>query len=141
VLLLGDLRELFEAEPSGVLFTKAILAALHKRDDRPWPEYGKAGKPITGRQVATLLKPLDIPTNKTVRRGADTEKGYRRGWLEDAFSRYLPPVLSVTRSQKRDSAAFDDFSSVTPERRVTDTVGDNPLDSLSCDHVTDKNPR
>jgi hypothetical protein len=58
-MLLADLRELFAAEPSGVLFTKEILGALAKRDDRPWPKW-KAGKPITNRQLAALLKPLEI---------------------------------------------------------------------------------
>jgi hypothetical protein len=98
VLLLCDLFELFEAEPSGVLFTREILVRLHARDDRPWPEW-KAGKPITGRQVAALLKPIGITTNQTVRRGADTEKGYRREWLDDVFVRYVLPCQSITRSQ------------------------------------------
>ena len=136
VLLLADLRELFATEPSGTLFTKEILDALHKRDDRLWPEYGRASKPISGRQVADLLKPLGIPTNKTVRRGADTDKGYRREWFDDAFARYLPPQLSVTRSQMRDSAALDDFASVTSERSVTDTILKNVSISQGCDRVT-----
>src|SRR5262249_25236724 len=128
VLLLADLRELFVAEPSGVLFTKNILDALHRRGDRLLPEYGRrTGQSITGRQVAALLKPLDIPTNKTVRRGADTDKGYRRECFDDAFERYLPPLSSVTRAQMRESARLDDSASVTSEKHVTDTIRDNFL--------------
>lgn len=56
-MLLRDLCEMFGAEPSGVLFVREIIAMLHKRDDRPWSEW-KSGKPITSRQIATLLKPL-----------------------------------------------------------------------------------
>jgi hypothetical protein len=94
VLLLGDLRELFDAKPLGVLFTNEILPELHKRDDRPWPEYGKKQLPITSRQVASLLKPFEIPTNQTVWRGTATSaKGYRREDFEDVFARYLPPPM------------------------------------------------
>jgi hypothetical protein len=73
------------------VFIREILAKLAKRDDRPWPEW-KVGKPITGRQVAALLKPFGIKTNQTVRRGADHDKGYRRQWFDDAFARYLSPL-------------------------------------------------
>jgi putative DNA primase/helicase len=94
VLLLSDLRELFDAEPaSGVLFTAEIIAKLVSRDDRPWGEYGKKRLPITSRQIAALLKPFGIATHQTVRRGDTTNKGYRREDLEDTFARYLPPPI------------------------------------------------
>ena len=90
-LMLADLRELFDAEPRGVMFTSEILPRLHTRDDRPWSEW-KAGKAMTGRHMAALLKPLGISTNQTVRRGADRGKGYRAEDFADAWSRYLPPA-------------------------------------------------
>jgi putative DNA primase/helicase len=139
VQLLADLRALFEAVPSGVLFTKEILADLVKRDDRPWSEW-KNGKPITGRQVAALLKPLGITTNQTVRRGIDHDKGYRRKDMEDAFERYLPASQSVTRGQVADSAAFTDFRSVTHENDVTDTTLENLSIPAGCHRVTDREP-
>jgi hypothetical protein len=72
VLLLADLRRLFDGEPSGVLFTREILAALHKDETRPWPEW-KQGKPITDRQLAALLTEFKI-VPKTVGRRAYTDK-------------------------------------------------------------------
>jgi putative DNA primase/helicase len=143
VQLLADLRDLFDAEPSGVLFTEEMLKALAKRDDRAWPEWGKAGRPISGRQVAALLKPLGIKTNKTVRRGANTDKGYRREWFDDAFARYLPnlaPSQSVTRSQVADSTAFSDSRSVTRFSAVTDTISENPSVSAVVTDVSDRSP-
>jgi putative DNA primase/helicase len=98
IQLLTDLRELFDPaatdddpdpEPKDVLFTTEIVAALAQREDRRWPEY-KGGKPITGRQIAAILKGFKIPTNRTVRRHPKTEKGYYRKWFDDAFARYLP---------------------------------------------------
>jgi uncharacterized protein DUF3631 len=98
VSLLSDLRELFDSEPieedsdagrHEVLFSSEIVAALVKREDRPWSEF-KNGKPITTRQVAAILKGFKIRTNATVRRGTKHDKGYRREWFGDAFRRYLP---------------------------------------------------
>jgi putative DNA primase/helicase len=138
-LLLADLRELFAAEQSGVLFTAEILAALHKDETRPWAEYGKARKPITDVQLAALLKPYGIRP-KTVRRGIRTDKGYRREWLEDTFARYLPAFPAVTPSQMRDSAALGDSPAVTWDLNVTAGNRENPSISASCDGVTGRNP-
>ncbi|MGH7054935.1 MAG: DUF3631 domain-containing protein [Stellaceae bacterium] len=137
VLLLGDLRELFEAEPNGVLFTNEILAALHKRDDRPWPEY-RHGKPITARQVAALLAPLKIAAG-TVRRATETAKGYRADAMADAFARYLTPAQSVTPSQPAGTLSFSRLPFVTFRAGVTDEIPLRAAESATCDGVTDKN--
>jgi putative DNA primase/helicase len=137
VLLLGDLRELFSHEPSGVLFTREILVELHKDETRPWSEW-KHGKPITDRQLAAQLKPHKIRP-KTVRRGNTTEKGYMLAWFEDTFARYLP-ARSVTASQVRDSAAFEPTRSVTMTDGVTDENLEEPCISARCDGVTDRSP-
>jgi hypothetical protein len=143
VLLLGDLRERFAAEPSDVLFTGEILAALTSRDDRPWSEW-KSGKPITGRQVAALLKSFGIKTGQTVRRGADHDKGYRAEWFADAFARYLPrPFIGDTVTNEGFCGSPEDLSvtrSVTRHRNVTDTSREKPSISAGCHRVTDPNP-
>jgi Protein of unknown function (DUF3631) len=103
-MLLADLRDLFDCEPSGILFTtKEILPALTKMEHRPWPEWRKE-KPLTSTQLAALLKAFEVSPG-TVRRGDDTGKGYRRADLEDAFARYLDEasaVPAVTPSQPQD---------------------------------------
>ena len=138
VALLADLRELFSREPSGVLFTREILAALHKDETRPWPEW-KNGKPITDRQLAAQLKEFRIMP-KTVRRGSKTEKGYKLEWFEDALARYLPApqIPTVTASQAGDSAGFEPFRSVTPAPDVTDEKRKKASVSAGCDGVTDR---
>jgi hypothetical protein len=92
-------------------------------------------KPITTVQIAALLKPFEIPTNKTVRRAHDTAKGYKREDCEDAFARYLPP-RSVTRSQPSNPAAFGEHGSVTPIPVVTDQESGKHKHSVGCDLVT-----
>jgi hypothetical protein len=127
---------LFECEPSGVLFTKEILKELHARHDRPWSEW-KAGKPITATQLANQLKPFDIPANKTVRRGGDTDKGYRRQWFDNVFARYLSAFEAVTQSQVRGSETFCDPGAVKPGANVTEEGHEKPSISVQCDRVTD----
>jgi putative DNA primase/helicase len=142
VLLLSDIRELFDAELDSALFTAKILAALSKRDDRPWPEW-KAGKPITARQMAAMLKPFDIATNNTIRRGAERRKGYRRDDFVDAWARYLPPHIgdTVTTGGFRGSqrCSIGD-KSVPCQRNVTDENPENPSVPAGCHRVTDRDP-
>lgn len=140
-MLLADLRELFAVEPSSILFSREILPALAKREDRPWPEY-RHGKPITEHQLAALLKPLKI-SSKSVRRGSDTAKGYRGEDLADAWVRYLPPSsadLSVTPSQPAESLGISATLSVTRRTHVTDAKPPKATESATCDGVTDAVP-
>ena len=136
VLLLGDIRELFENNPPReVLFTAEMLAALNADETRPWSEW-KNGKPMTARQLADQLKPFKI-SPKTVRRDAETDKGYKLKWFEDEFARYLPP-RSVTPSHSANSAGFKPTRSVTTEMSVTDEDARVISISAGCDGVTDR---
>jgi hypothetical protein len=95
VVMLSDLRTMFVGNDR--LRSEDIIKALVAMDHRPWPEWGKAGKPITERGLAKLLEPFKIAP-KTVRFGTDTAKGYLAETFADAFRRYLPPSIrnSVT---------------------------------------------
>jgi Protein of unknown function (DUF3631) len=95
-LLLGDLREMFEA--SGMdLFSHEILAVLWAKEDRPWSEYGKNGQPISKVQLARLLAFFKVrPT--TIHRDVNGRrvqaKGYKAEHLKNVFERYLADVPS-----------------------------------------------
>jgi hypothetical protein len=117
------------------------LAALTKREDRPWPE-NRGGRPITARQLAALLRPFGVAP-KTVRRGRDTDKGYRATDLADAWLRYLMPSasnLSVTPSQLTESVGFSTAKSDTRRADVTDPKPRKAPESATCDGVTDAAP-
>jgi putative DNA primase/helicase len=86
--LLADLKELFDAEPSGVLFSAEIIAALLRREEHGWAELPRTGKPLSQVGMARLLSPFKIRPD-TVRRGNDVAKGYRREPFEDVWERYL----------------------------------------------------
>jgi hypothetical protein len=88
VRLLRDIKELFDAEPSGVLFSSDIVASLLDREERGWAEMGRAARPLSKVTLARLLDRFRIRPG-TVRRLSSTAKGYARSQFDDAFSRYL----------------------------------------------------
>lgn len=89
VQMLYDWRELFAEKHADIIGTNDALAYLHDLDHRPWGEYCN-GRPLTPRQLATLLSPYGIiPTKSRALGGAGT-RGYQRADFEDAWKRYLP---------------------------------------------------
>jgi putative DNA primase/helicase len=91
VQLLSDIRAAF-ATTKGVdrLSSEALVDYLVSLEDRPWPEWGKAKKPISKTQVARLLKPLAISPGTIRLSDGSTPKGYYKDAFADAFARYLP---------------------------------------------------
>lgn len=90
VVLLGDLRAIFEAEEAPTLFTDRLLVKLHELQDRRWAEW-RNDRPLTSVQLAALLRPFGVQPRQ-IRIGGKSTKGYERQAFEDAFSRYLPPL-------------------------------------------------
>ena len=109
-------------------------------EDRPWPEWGRRGVPITTRALAKQLSAFEIKP-KTIRldSGDGTAKGYLLEDFADAFSRYHGS-LSVTPSQTNETGAFSDSPIVTRNDDVTDRVPPKPAENSQCYDVTDRNP-
>ena len=94
-LLLEDIRDIFdelevEATPKTGKPYKAAASTwfaseLAKREDHPWAEYGRSGKPITPRGIAKLLEGFQIRPAK-MPSGA---MGYREKQFARAWGRYL----------------------------------------------------
>ena len=87
VLLLEDLKALFERDGDKKLATTFILAELEKKDDRPWPEF-RRGEAITARQMAALLKGFGIKPTVYTGTKRKSVRGYKRKDFQDAFERY-----------------------------------------------------
>jgi hypothetical protein len=91
VRLLADLKVIFGT--ADTMATEELLENLHAGEsagldaDAPWSDLH--GKPISARQLASMLKPYGISSTKVKVRGAALQ-GYRREHLHDAWSRYLP---------------------------------------------------
>ena len=99
-LLLADLCKIFEARDADRLASANICNALAEMEDRPWPEW-RMGKPITTRQLASLLKPFDV-FPKTIRVGDSTPKGYVLADLDDPFARYVPNSSATPPQPNKD---------------------------------------
>jgi hypothetical protein len=85
IALLRDIRAVFDE--ADALATEELLKRLVELEESPWGDL--RGKPLDARGLARRLKPYDVrPDN--VRVGEEVRKGYRRGDLHDAWTRYLP---------------------------------------------------
>ena len=134
-LLLTDLRGIFDVDGGNRLSSASIVTALGAMEHRPWAEW-KGGKPITAPQLAKLLHPLGVLPG-TVRRGAETYKGYTRGQLAGAWERYAP-LQAVTLAQTRGDNGFGENPAVTNGGNVTAPEPGKDLFDKGCDVVTGK---
>ena len=89
VELLQDIKAIFDETDTVRLSSKDICEELAKMEHRKWPEW-RNGKPITARQLASLLQPFGVGP-KGIRIGNKTPRGYELEDLGDSFTRYIPP--------------------------------------------------
>ncbi|MCB9973116.1 MAG: DUF3631 domain-containing protein [Rhodospirillales bacterium] len=134
VVLLADIKDVFESGRRERISTEDLLFALHAMEDRPWPEWNR-GKPINPRQISTKLKPFGVKS-KTLRDGHKTYKGYDLKDFEDVFPRYLSD-LSVTASQPNEINDFNGNAIRNTGQNVTDKNNQKPAKNLDCHGVTD----
>jgi putative DNA primase/helicase len=101
LVLLGDIRELFEQRGVSHLSSQDIVQHLVSLENRKWAELNN-GKQLSKNRLAALLKQFGV-TPRGVRVGDRTPKGYHLADFTDAFSRYLPPI----EPQQRNNADAD----------------------------------
>ncbi len=104
ILLLQDLKTMFDGLTDDGLHTQVILSRLHAMEERPWPEYPnkRTGerKPISANQLSGLLKNFQIHPHQLKIDGRN-RNGYKRSDFTEAWERYLttpldPPETSST---------------------------------------------
>ncbi len=103
ILLLKDIRDIFDELGQDKIFTKEMLNKLHLMAERPWGEYPntKTGetKPLTSSNLAYLLKSHEIKP-KQLKIGSVNNRGYERSDFEDTWLRYVsPPAAPDTPRQ------------------------------------------
>ena len=149
VRLLRDIRAVFEELALDRLSSATLVAELAKDPDGPWFAYGRSGKPITQRQIATLLSDFTTPSGTQIKphnlRTDKVTKGYTWDDFADAFERYLPaspppPSQSATPLQPNDISDLEAKSSATARCFVADENDPNTLKSKACSGVADRDP-
>jgi putative DNA primase/helicase len=86
-LLLADIRTLFRKARTPRITSADICAGLFEIEEHPWSEW-RDGKPITVRQLARMLEPLEIRPRQ-LRMGEANVRGYELEDFSDSFDRYL----------------------------------------------------
>jgi hypothetical protein len=90
VMLLHDVRSIFDQHQCDRLVSDQLLKALNDLEESPWASVKRDGKELDARGLAQRLKRYEI-TSRNVRDGSGKVlKGYMRADFTDAWSRYLP---------------------------------------------------
>lgn len=127
VLLLEDIRSLFQERGADRLTSKAIVDHLHEMEERPWPEWGRAKKPISATAMAKLLKGFQVKPRQ-YKRGGDTARGYLLRDLRDAFNRYLGGINPVPRYLDGNHSGNSESNPVPHQQKVPGGNDENPND-------------
>lgn len=120
VLLLHDIRAVFDESDCDVLRSEQLIAGLTAMPEAPWNTIRKGGNPIDQRSLSQRLSNYGI-ASKTHRVGAAVVRGYAREQFTDAWKRYVTD--DVARPSPPESV-----TTVTP---VTTQVSEPP-DLIGC---------
>ena len=128
VQLLGDIKIVFGSTKAEAIWTEDLLRHLHAMAERPWCEYGRQRKPISPRQLATLLKPFGVAVRQIWKREAKANKnGYASDQFFSAWGRYLSSKCLETT----DPAACSDLPSSSDEEALEDEYPPKPAGTAS----------
>jgi len=135
VMLLKDIKELFDRMAADRLPTELVLEQLHRLEHRPWPEW-RQGRPISARQLARLLQPFGVVPGTIRLEAGRTAKGYKLAAFADPFERYLAQS-SVTMSQSAESLLPTASRDVTAGAPMAEAIQQSTSDDGVCDGVTE----
>jgi Protein of unknown function (DUF3631). len=137
VLLLEDLYYIFrpnaenEAEHKQIdqISCKDLAIRLHDRELRPWRSWGRQEKPITTRQIGTILAAFGIIAKTIHPKGQPAGNGYTFAQCEDAFARYLPLETVPPCTPKNDGGEKpSQIVSQEPDQTVPPCTASNDTD-------------
>jgi hypothetical protein len=128
VLLLADIRDIFEGATAHRMHTKGLLRALLEIEDHPWrgwwmDTYGGEPKKEAAYKLAKILRDYGIePENSAFLVGTERARGYAKATFETAWKQYLPlpavsPVSSV-QPKTSDQTEYTDNTRNTEGRRL-----------------------
>lgn len=103
VILLSDLRDIFNRTGADRMFTIDLIAALLEIEDSGWSEYrgvrdDQTPRKLSQGEMARLLKPFKIKSQpiwpKTKRISGTSRRGFYRSQFESAWQRYCDAEAS-----------------------------------------------
>ena len=140
--LLEDIRQIFRAEKNPpVLYSKDLLEALHKLEDRPWNTFGRSEKPISGVAMANHLRPFGVVAGGALRVGTRVGRGYRRAAFLDPWKRYLGRNKPLQRNKVNKTGPRSPISDpLQPDDCNGLKTAVAPMNPGGCNVVTDQMP-
>jgi putative DNA primase/helicase len=140
--LLADIRDLFQSRSAERLPSEDIAAHLVGMEGRPWPEWGKTGKPMSKNQFARQLAHFKITSRNIKMEDGRVPKGYYRADFLEAFGRYLPPLDSPSQPLPRyhldKSSTSGEFPFATENRGSKSANITRPAPDAGCSGVADR---
>jgi Protein of unknown function (DUF3631) len=147
VQMLRAIKGVFEALGVDRITSEELAEELAKDRDSFWAAYGKTGKPITQRQIASLLDRYGVRPDSIRVPGFGTKKGYLFAWLKDAFETYLDAFSDTSPSdpEQRNKPTANGTSSSFVSGKGDDEFrienGENANNHGPCSDVPDRNSR
>jgi Protein of unknown function (DUF3631) len=145
--LLADIRLAFGE--TDMIRSIDLVAKLTADLEKPWVEW-KHGKPLTQKQLASLLRPFGIISEKVSLPGLADAKGYKRVRFEEAWEAYIPgqntlaPQTTTSEASKRPyadgSKGSSDFRSVLKDGRDGSKNANLSYSHAGKDAWTDRKP-
>jgi Protein of unknown function (DUF3631) len=146
ILLLNDLRSIFEDTGADALHSEDIIDRLEKMENRPWAEWSR-GKPMSKNQLAKVVGLFEVEP-KQVKIGGINKRGYRLDVLKKVFSRYLSatplqplPNKGLLEDENATGEVAVAFQSTTVADEVEFQTPQNPLEINECSGVTPQRPQ
>lgn len=103
ILLLKDVREVFNQSQQDRLSTFDLLNALNLIDESPWARWSR-GFPLDARKLARLLRPFGVVPHNLRLDDDRVVKGYERADFEEAWATYLTQDSPATTLQGAENA-------------------------------------
>jgi hypothetical protein len=98
VLLLKDIREIFDRDRADRLSSTGLLGTLAGNEESPWSTWGN-GRGLDARGLARLLRPFKIGSHNLRLDDGSILKGYARMDFEEVWATYLPGDSAATALQ------------------------------------------
>jgi putative DNA primase/helicase len=133
VELLKDIRMAFGDHE--VIRSADLVAKLIADPERPWGEW-KHGRPLTQKQLASLLVPFCITSGTVHPPGLPDGKGYRRADFEGPWRAYCPGWQQIGTSEASKCPNADGVGTTRSLQSVRETFSDGSKNaSLSYSHT------
>ena len=132
----ADIKLVFDSTKAEAIWTEDLLHHLHAMSEAPWCEYGRHRKPITPRQLASLLKPFGIVSRQIWKPEAKTNK---QGYASEQFSSVWRRYLSPSPLEATETASFSDFPSPSDDQPLGDRNPRKATETASSRVLGDRN--